>query len=70
MRRIDLIRQMPVDELAELLIALDYADRIPYCDGICFSDVGIDFEDVTYDMCKGCMIRYLDADGLILKEGA
>ena len=66
MKRIDRIRQMTIEELAELLMTGDISESIPYCneDGPCTADT--DFDKLPEDACKQCMIRWLqEEDDLI-----
>ena len=65
MTRIETIRQMPVEELAELLMTGDISERLPYCeDGPCTT--ATNFDEVPEDACKQCMVRWLQEDGEVI----
>ena len=65
--RFEQIRQMSLEDMAELLMALDDCERIRYCTGSCGYN-GIPVNEITHEMCKACMVHYLKAEGPILRE--
>lgn len=67
MSRFEEIRQMSVEDMAELLMALDDCERIRYCNGACGCN-GIPVESITHEMCKECMVFHLNSEGAIRQE--
>lgn len=70
MTRIEKIRQMTDEELAELLMTGDISERLTYCaGGPCTVDTN--FDELPEDACKQCMVRWLREEGPLMDgEGA
>ena len=66
MTRIEKIRQMTDEELAELLMTEAIAETFHYCndDGPCTADTN--FDELPEDACKQCMVRWLQEEGELI----
>lgn len=70
MSRIEKIRQMTDEELADVLLALDNEQLRGFCTGACI-DESENLDEITQDHCRACMVRWLREEGPLMDgEGA